>query len=83
MLTIVRYFVASGKHSQEAQIPDTLKCSCLRSADGVALQRCSGEGGLTGVGDSVGGVETTKPITNPVSVSGPDESCETSVDNGR
>ena len=72
----------SSKHPQEAEIVHSLESTSLRPIDCVGRQWCGCESGGAGVGDSVGGGETAKPITDPIGVASPHYHADAALDDG-
>lgn len=79
---VIRHLVPGPKHPQEAQVVNRLERTSLRALDRVRRQGFGCEGGGAGVGDGVGGGETTKPVADPIGVPGPEDDTDAALDNG-
>jgi hypothetical protein len=74
---VVWNLMTRAKHTQERQIVLSLESTARLAIDSVRRQCLGSESGLPGVGYGVGNVEITKPVADPVSITGPNERLDT------
>lgn len=73
--------MTGSEDSQPTQITSSFESSSGNTIYGIVCNGCSVESGGAGVGNGVSGGETTKPVTNEISITSPDEDLNTRLDN--
>lgn len=73
--------MAGAKNPQPAQIVHGLEFTTGVAINSVGLHGGAGKGRRAGVLDPVGNIESTEPVADPVSITGPDEDLDTRLHN--